>query len=66
MFEYLLRTEGRVLFPLEVEINVGPQESAIFISDEHTSRIAFPGYRIYLYNETTSGAQVSLFTYRTR
>jgi hypothetical protein len=39
---------------------------AIFVSDQVVVNVAFPSYRIYFYNETTSGASVSLFVYRRR
>lgn len=66
MFDYLLRNEGQFVFPLEVTHTVRSSSSAVFISEAQTARVAFPRYRIYLYNETTSGASVSLFVYRTR
>jgi hypothetical protein len=66
VFDFLLRNEGEFVFPLEVTYEVGPLNSAIFISPQQTARIAFPRYRVYLYNETTSGASVVLYVYRTR
>jgi hypothetical protein len=67
VFQYLLRSEGKFVFPLEARYEVqGESESAIFISEQQTAKVAFPRYRIYMYNETTSGATVSLFIYRTR
>ena len=66
LFDNLLRNEGEFVFPLEVIYEVGPLNSAIFISPQQTAKIAFPRYRVYLYNETTSGASVVLYVYRTR
>jgi hypothetical protein len=66
VFQYLFRDEGQFVFPLEVEVDVRDMKGAIFISEQQTAKIAFPAYRVYLYNETTSGATVSLFVYRTR
>ena len=67
IFQYLLRTEGQFVFPLEVKVEIqGNLKGAIFISEKQTAKIAFPAYRVYLYNETSSGATVSLFVYRTR
>ena len=66
VFEHLLLTEGHIVFPLEAQASISGQTGAIFISEQQTARIAFPRYRVYMYNETTSGANVSLFVYRTR
>ncbi len=65
VFDFLLRNEGRILFPLEAMVRVGGG-GAIFVSKEQTARVAFPSYRVFFYNETTSGATVSLFVYRTK
>jgi hypothetical protein len=66
IFQYLLRSEGQFVFPLEVVYEVGKINGAIFVSPAQTAKVAFPAYRVYMYNETTSGATVSLFVYRTR
>ena len=66
MFQYLLRNEGQFIFPLEVVFEVGKMNGAIFVSPAQTAKVAFPSYRVYMYNETTSGATVSLFVYRSR
>lgn len=65
-FDYLLRNEGQIVFPLEVEVPIGPQSSAIFVSEPTTAKVAFPAYRVFLYNETRSTATVALYVYRTR
>lgn len=66
VFEHLLRSEGEFAFPLEIKTEIGRLQRAIFISDQQTAKVAFPAYRVYLYNETTSAARVSVFIYRTR
>jgi hypothetical protein len=65
-FLYLLRNEGKIVFPLEVRADIASQRDAIFVSPAQTAKIAFPRYRVFLYNETASGASVGLFVYRTR
>ena len=66
IFTYLLRNEGEFVFPLEAKVEIRGLSSAIFVSEQQWAKVAFPRYRVYLYNETTSGATVSLFVYRTR
>jgi hypothetical protein len=66
VFEYLLQNEGRIVFPLEVIVPISTKTGAIFVSDQIVANVAFPAYRVYLYNETSSGANVSLFVYRRR
>ena len=63
---HLLRNEGEFVFPLEAIYEVSPLKAALFMSEQITAKVAFPRYRVFLYNETTSGATVSLFIYRTR
>jgi hypothetical protein len=66
VFVHLLETEGRIIFPLEVIVPISPSTGEIFVSEQIVANVAFPAYRVYLYNETTSGATVSLFVYRRR
>ena len=66
VFDHLLRSESEFAFPLEIKTQIGKLQRAIFISEQHTARVAFPAYRVYLYNETTSAARVSIFIYRNR
>ena len=66
VFEYLLMNEGRIVFPLEVTVRITPQTGRIFVSEQIVADIAFPSYRVFMYNETSSGAGVSLFVYRRR
>jgi hypothetical protein len=62
----LLRSEGQIVFALEVTFKVVPGQNAIFVSEQQTQRVAFPRYRVFFYNETGSTAMVSLSVYRTR
>ena len=66
IIDYLLRNEGHFAFPLEVKFDVAGLNGHVFLSEQQTARIAFPRYRIYFYNETRSGATVSLYVYRVR
>jgi len=66
VFQYLFRDEGQFVFPLEVKIDVSTMDGAIFISEQQTVKVAFPAYRVFLYNETDSGAMASFYVYRTR
>jgi hypothetical protein len=66
VFEHLLTNEGRIVFPLEVAVGISPQTGNIFVSEQIVANVAFPAYRIYMYNETSSSASVSLFVYRRR
>jgi hypothetical protein len=66
IFEHLLLNEGRIIFPLEVTVGISPQTGRIFVSEQIVANVAFPAYRVYMYNETSSGASVSLFVYRRR
>jgi len=65
--EKLLRTEGVFVFPTEIEYRMDDTiQGQIFMSKSVQTKIAFPRYRVYLYNETTSGASMSVFVYRSR
>ena len=65
-FQYLLRNEGQIVFPLEVIYTAKNPQSPIFVSEQQTARVAFPRYRVFMYNETGSAAVVSLYVYRIR
>ena len=62
--DYLLQNEGKIIFPLEVTGQA--TGTTYFVSEGQTARVAFPRYKIYVYNETESTANVTLFVYRTR
>ena len=67
IFDYLLREEGKIAFPLEAIARIPADlQAAVFILQQQTAQVAFPAYRVYLYNETESTATVRLFVYRTR
>jgi hypothetical protein len=65
-FVYLLEQEGKIVFATEVKVPVGGQPGAIFFSEAVPEKIAFPAYRIYLYNDTSSAANVNVYVYRVR
>ncbi len=65
-FVYLLRSEAQFVFPLEVKFNAAGMTQHVFISPQQTAKVAFPRYRVFLYNETQSSAKISLYVYRTR
>lgn len=62
----LLRGEGQVVFSVEVAYKVAGSKNPIFVSEQQTHRVAFPRYRVFFYNETSSTAVVSLNVYRSR
>ena len=65
-FTYLLQQEGKIVFATEVNVPIGGQSGAIFYSEAVPSKVAFPAYKIYLYNDTTSAAGVNVYVYRVR
>jgi len=65
--DQLLRNEGVFVFPTEIEYKVDDTiQGQFFMSGSIQTKVAFPRYRVYLYNETTSGASMSVFVYRSR
>jgi hypothetical protein len=65
--EYLLRNEGVFVFPTEIEYRVsGSTQGNFFMSESKQTKVAFPRYRVFLYNETRSAASMSVFVYRSR
>ena len=65
-FTYLLQQEGEIVFATEVSVAIGGQPGAIFYSKTVAAKVAFPAYRIYLYNDTGSAANVNVYVYRVR
>ena len=63
-FEFLRRHELLYPFPMEVSAAVEARGAAVFLGKQVVARIAFPRYRVLLYNETDRTATVSLFLYR--
>jgi hypothetical protein len=56
--------QGRILFPLEVSAEV--KASARWVeSDQPRVELAFPRYRVYLYNTSDRSVAVSLYAYLT-
>ena len=55
--------EGLVQFPLEVSVSLSPEEPSSFASDPKRLTIAFPRYRVLLYNTGNRTATVNLFAY---
>jgi hypothetical protein len=64
-FLAVFRTEGKILAALEVKVEV-KGGGRFFISREARARVAFPRYRVFLYDETNSGAAVWVYVYRSR
>jgi len=60
-----LREDGRLQFPLEATAQVTPGESSFFASDPAARRVAFPRYRIYLYNSSNKSVEANLYLYLT-
>lgn len=56
--------QGRVLFPLRVEGEVAAQQVWLE-SDQPRLQVAFPAYRVYLYNTSDRSAEVRLYAYLT-
>jgi hypothetical protein len=65
-FTYLLQQEGKIVFATDVKLPIGAHPGAIFYSETVVAKVAFPAYRIYLYNETNSAATVNVYIYRVR
>ncbi len=65
-FPYLLESEGHIVFAVEANVSVGAQTGPLFFAEPVVAKIAFPAYRVYLYNDTTSVANVSVYIYRAR
>lgn len=58
-----LREEGRYQFPAEVTAETAPAETALFSSRPTEAPVAFPSYRIFLYNGGDKTAEVNLYLY---
>jgi hypothetical protein len=60
-----LRQDGAVLFPLEASVEI-PLGSPGWINAKSKSfRIAFPGYRVYLYNTSDKSIATTVYVYLT-
>ena len=58
-----LRTYGVVQFPLRVDAAVTPSQAGLFSSAPATLRLAFPRYRVLIYNATPKTADVMVYAY---
>jgi len=56
--------QGRILFPLKVSAEVAPTARWVE-SDQPRVQIAFPRYRVYLYNTSDRSVAVNLYAYLT-
>jgi hypothetical protein len=57
--------KGQVLFPLEVEAAAEPGSTGFFGSEPSRRMLAFPRYRVFLYNTTDQAVSVDLYAYLT-
>lgn len=60
-----LRSADRYEFPLEVTANISAGGSTYFHSEPLLHRVAFPRYRIYLYNSINKSVEANLYLYLT-
>jgi len=58
-----LRGSGVVQFPIAVEAPVAPSPSGLHQSSSVTTRLAFPRYRVFLYNTTPRTSEATLYIY---
>jgi hypothetical protein len=65
-FDEVLKREGRFVFPIEATADVAPNDYELFESEQVRAPIAFPRYRVYVYNGTDAAAGVWIYAYRTR
>lgn len=56
---------GEILFPLEVAAAVSAGASPLFASNQPRVVVAFPRYRVFLYNTTDKTVSVTLYAYLT-
>lgn len=60
-----LREDGRIEFPLEVVANVDPRRGSRFSSEPTIRPIAFPRYRVFLYNASNRSVEANVYVYLT-
>lgn len=65
-FDEVLKREGRFIFPIEATADVAPNDFELFESEQVRMPVAFPRYRVYVYNSTDAAAGVWIYAYRTR
>ena len=61
-----LRAYGAPQFPLRVDAAVPPAPSGLFSSESKTFRVAFPRYRVFLYNTTPKSADAAVYALLSR
>ena len=57
--------EGKAQFALEISAALSPEEAGSFASSPKRSTVAFPRYRVWLYNTGERAVTVNLFAYLT-
>ncbi|MDY7094941.1 MAG: hypothetical protein SX243_18360 [Acidobacteriota bacterium] len=57
--------EGQIQLPLEVAAGIAANQEAYFSASQADLPIAFPSYRLLLYNSTDKTASVNVFAYLT-
>ncbi len=60
-----LRQDGAVLFPLETKVPIPAEAPAWLGSESERFNIAFPRYRVYLYNTGDKSISASVYVYLT-
>ena len=60
-----LRSADRFEFPLEVTADVRAGGASFFHSEPVYLRVAFPRYRVYLYNSVNKSVEANLYVYMT-
>jgi hypothetical protein len=58
-----LRLQGMLQFGLKAEAAVGPGHGGLYSSEPTTHRVAFPRYRVLLYNTTSKSAEAVVYAY---
>jgi hypothetical protein len=60
-----LRQDGAVLFPLEVTVEIPLGTPGWINAESKRFQIAFPGYRVYLYNTSDKSVATTVYVYLT-
>jgi hypothetical protein len=58
-----LRNQGVLQFALEAQAAVSPAQGGLYSSEPATHRVAFPRYRVLLYNTTPKTAEAVVYAY---
>jgi hypothetical protein len=58
-----LREAKRIPFPLESAANLKSGDSTYFDSEQSLHRVAFPRYRVYLYNTVNKAVEANIYLY---